>query len=178
MDHFIYVDQENIKTDFSKDSLHRISLVIPFQNRSNYKPLCIIGQNPSKANCFVADRTIYFLEEQIYNNYPEYSHLVILNLFTRIDTKKELTTDLLRPEFEDKYTEIIKNIDDILLIFGQRDQERAYNFKEQFNKIRKILENKKTMSLYIGKDVDYPPHPLNPQLLYKKVDFRIIDFNI
>ena len=80
--------------------------------------------------------------------------------------------------FEDKYTEIIQNIDDVLLIFGQRDQERAYNFKEQFNKIRKILENKKTMSLYIGKDVDYPPHPLNPQLLYKKVDFRIIDFNI
>ena len=94
-------------------------MVIPFQNRSNYKPLCIIGQNPSKANCFVADRTIYFLEEQIYNNYPEYSHLVILNLFTRIDTKKESTTDLLRPEFEDKYTEIIKNIDDVLLIFGQ-----------------------------------------------------------
>ena len=80
--------------------------------------------------------------------------------------------------FEDKYTEIIQNIDDVLLIFGQRDQERAFNFKEQFNKIRKILENKKTMSLYIGKDVDYPPHPLNPQLLYKKVDFRIIDFNI
>ena len=48
---------------------------------------------------------------------------------------------------------------------------------KKFLSYEEILENKKTMRLYIGKDVDYPPHPLNPQLLYKKVDFRIIDFN-
>ncbi|MFY4796935.1 DUF1643 domain-containing protein [Aliarcobacter butzleri] len=178
MKHFEQVDTENILVKFSEDNLHRVFLSIPFKNRTTNKTLCIIGQNPSKANKFDADRTIFFLEEQIYNKYPEYSEIVIVNLFSRIDTKKEFTDDLTRPEFEKDLLDIIHNNEDILLILGQTEQDGSYNFLEQFNKIKENLKAKRILRIDIGKDINYPPHPNNPQLLYKRVEFKMIDYNI
>ncbi|WP_418181331.1 DUF1643 domain-containing protein (plasmid) [Aliarcobacter lanthieri] len=178
MEHFNMVDKDNILAKFSEDKLHRVYLSIPFKNRTNTKTLCIIGQNPSIANEFNSDKTISFLEEQIYNRYPEYSEIIIVNLFSRIDTSKEFTDDLIRPEFEKDLFDIIKTNTDILLILGQAKQVRGYNFFEQFNKIKDKLKDKKVLRLDIEKDIDYPPHPNNPQLLFRKVEFKMIEYII
>ncbi|MFX4240301.1 DUF1643 domain-containing protein [Aliarcobacter butzleri] len=178
MEHFAMVDINKISVKFSEDKLHRIYLSIPFKNRTNKKTLCIIGQNPSKANEIESDRSITFLEEQVYNIYTEYSEIIIVNLFSRIDKKREFSSDLSRPEFENDLLEIINKNNDILLILGQTEQDGAYNFKEQFNKIKKDLESKNIFRLDINKEIDYPPHPNNPQLLYKKVKFKMIDYAI
>jgi len=96
--HFERADKASIVADFTEDGLHRVSLAIPFLDRASGKTICVIGQNPSKANSEVADKTLHFIERYIYEKMPDHSKIVMLNLYSRVDTSKEQTTDLERAE--------------------------------------------------------------------------------
>ncbi|CAE6902551.1 Protein conserved in bacteria [Vibrio sp. B1ASS3] len=166
IEHFYKVDITNIESVFSEDRQHRVSLTLPFMNRNTGKRLCIIGQNPSFADEKLADKTIHFLARYVYEKMPEYSEIVMLNLYSRVDTKKEFKTDLLRLSNERTLRKIISDNEDFLLVFGRLKKERAYNFPKKFLQLIPYLADKNNYIIGIKDNVDYPPHPGNPLLYY------------
>jgi len=117
--HYSNVDLNNITEYFSQDGLHRAYLDIPLANRASGRVICIIGQNPSTANITTADKTLHYLERYVYENMPQYSRIIMLNLYSRLDTNKSATTDLIRLECERLSRRIIKQNTDFLIVFGQ-----------------------------------------------------------
>ena len=88
--HYAEVEHESIRPEFSgSGNEHRATLRIPFKGARGNKTLCIIGQNPSAASKQIADKTIHYLEKLVHLNFPEYGELLILNLYSRVDTAKD-----------------------------------------------------------------------------------------
>ena len=92
--HYEKVDTDNVVANFTDDLLHRSSLIIPILERDTDQTICIIGQNPSHANQEYADKTLQYFEKFIFQNLPQYSKIIMLNLYSRVDTKKEFKDDL------------------------------------------------------------------------------------
>lgn len=162
--HFSQVNIKAIKTDFSKDNKHRFSLKIPFSNRSGSETLCIIGQNPSYANSQHADKTLHYLEKLIYQKRPNCSCIIMINLFSRIDTKKAATSNLLTIEGTRKFKQIVNSNNEFLIVYGKLRNIKAYKFKKRAQQVRKMLVNKNVLKIDIG--TKYAPHPGNPKLYY------------
>jgi hypothetical protein len=162
--HFSKVDIENITGYFSDDGLHRAYLNIPLTNRAGNRVLCIIGQNPSKANAHVADKTLHYLERYVYENMPEYSRIIMLNLYSRLDTYKTCEIDIIRFDCERLFRRTIGENSDFLLIFGKLKKQGAYDFIKKAELLKKHLINKNVYKINIGSD--YAPHPGNQKIYY------------
>lgn len=176
--HYEQVDRLNIIANFTEDMKHRSSLIIPFLNRSKDKTLCIIGQNPSDANENHADKTLKYLEMFVYKNLPEYSRIIMLNLYSRIDTEKKSCSDLERTE---TYNELVKYINvnsDFLLVFGASKKDGAYNFHSKFNDIKVQLREKQLFKIDLKNNTKYPPHPGNPKITYANLNYGINSFEM
>ena len=175
--HFDKVDISRIGADFTEDEHHRKSLIIPFQERSDFRNLCIIGQNPSKANKQVADKTLYYLEKFVYEKMPEYSQITMLNLYSRMDTTKNKKDDLIREECQSNYIEHISNNNDFLIVFGKLKNQGSYKFKDRARQLKNLLAGKNVYKLDI--DTDYAPHPGNKVILYRnfEVDYCYCTMN-
>lgn len=158
--HFNEVDQDNITAVFSADKKHRISLEIPFRNGRGNKTLCIIGQNPSAADKERADPTILFLEQFVYHTLPQYSKIIMLNLYTRVDTNRVYQDDVIRIEFQEEINKIIENNSDFLIVWGQLTNDKPYHFIEKANKLKLKLAQKNIYKVDLGDGSNYAPHPL------------------
>jgi len=170
--HYEKVNNQNIIAVCTDDLNHRSSLKIPFNERNGDNYLCIIGQNPSVADEHKADKTVAYLEEFVFRNLPQYDGIIMLNLFSRFDTKKEYDTDL---ERTDTYNELVINIQnnsDFLLVFGAKKKDKAYDFYSKFQALKVFLKNKNLYKIDIGAN-SYPPHPGNPKILYNNFTFGI-----
>lgn len=171
INHFSMVDSSRIEALFVRGNSHRAKLCIPYIGRETFKSLCVIGQNPSDASKEVADRTIRYIEELIYKNYPEFSQIVMLNLFSRVDKKKSQVNDLLDDECERVFQSTVREHEDVLLIYGQLKINGAYNFPKRALEIKALLTGKKIWKLDIGKT--YAPHPRNSIINYQKFDIAL-----
>jgi len=176
--HFENVDFPNIIAEFTQDKLHRSILSIPFKNRTTGKQLCVIGQNPSDANEHHADKTIRYLEEFIFRNYPEYSCIIILNLYSRIDTRKKENTDLERPETIETLSKAIKAHNDFLLIYGSSKKDGEYDFHHKIQELKTLFEGKNIFKIDIKTNTNYPPHPGNPKVFYRNFKYEITKITI
>ncbi|MDX9960690.1 MAG: DUF1643 domain-containing protein [Aliarcobacter sp.] len=174
--HYVKVDIENIIPDFTQDLLHRSSLTIPLLERTSNNTICIIGQNPSEANQIHADPTLRYFEEFIFKNCPEYSKIIMLNLYSRIDTKKEYDSDLERPETNNKFIKIIEENDNFLFAFGASKKDGAYNFFLKAKEVKKLLIHKNIFKINLLDGTSYPPHPGNPKILYRNYKYNITDY--
>lgn len=163
--HFRMVDRKAIKAQFFDCRRHRATLFLPFAERPAGKVLCVVGQNPSAADECVADRTIRYLEELIYYKHPEYAALLILNLYSRVDTTKSATADLLHSTCADVFDRSIDEREDFLLVYGKLRNEGAYKFPERAQVVLNAMKGKRLFQLDIG--TAYPPHPGNPKILYR-----------
>jgi hypothetical protein len=170
--HYPTVDLSSIKHKFFDGKRHRAYLFLPFQRPTASKTLCVIGQNPSAADEFVADKTIRYLEELIYRNHPEYAALLILNLYSRVDTTKSETTDLLHESCANLFNDAIDEHEDFLLVHGKPKNEGAYKFPERARFVANSLIGKRVLKLDIG--TPYPPHPGNPSILYRNFNVPLI----
>ncbi|HFQ5022895.1 TPA: DUF1643 domain-containing protein [Vibrio vulnificus] len=166
IEHFYKVDNARIIADLSDDNKHRVSLTIPLLDRSTNKTLCIIGQNPSKANQLCADKTLHFLERFVYERMPQYSKIVMLNLYTRFDTAKEFKVDLLRLDSERKVRRILKENTDFLLVFGKLKNQGGYKFPKKFSHFKHHLMGKNNYIIGVDGINDYAPHPGNKDIYY------------
>jgi len=173
--HFYKVDIDNIEAKFTSDELHRSCLAIPFLEREGDRKLCIIGQNPSNANEEVADKTLHFLERFVFETLPHYTRITMLNLFSRVDTDKSKTTDLLRLECEREYRRNIKEHNEFLIVFGLIKNQGAYNFKKKALSLKKQLANKNVYKIDIG--TAYAPHPGNKKIYYGNYCFGVTNYD-
>ena len=162
--HYKYVDKKNISSDFVSNQKHRCSLTIPLLNRTNGHTLCVIGQNPSNANNQVADKTLYYIERYVYENMPQYSKIVMLNLYSRVDTQKEQKTDLLKLSCARELRKHINAHQDFLILFGIVKNQGAYKFVKRARQLKKLLNGKNVMKIDISSK--YAPHPGNPEIYY------------
>lgn len=176
--HFNEVDKDNIKAFFSADKKkHRISLEIPFLNRSVNKSLCIIGQNPSVADKERADPTIRSLEKYVYHKLQQYSKIIMLNLYTRVDTNKDYLDDLIRDEFQEEIDEIIKNNSDFLIVWGKFENDKIYNFIEKAIALKPKLNNKNVFKIDLNNGSKFAPHPLNREIKKSRVFLPLTFYN-
>ncbi len=170
--HYKKVDTNNIIANFTDDLLHRSSLIIPFLERDTDKTICIIGQNPSNANQEHADKTLEYFENFVFQNLPQYSKIIILNLYSRVDTQKEFNNDLERDETRKELFQYLEKNSDFLLAFGASKKDGAYNFYSKFEELKPFLNNKNIYKIDIG-NTNYPPHPGNPKILYNNFDLEL-----
>lgn len=171
--HAACVNQAKIETNFSSDRRHRYSLKLPFHGRTTGKSLIIVGQNPSEANESIADKTIEYLERLVHSTLPQYDEILMLNLYTRMDTNK--TKDDVLDNLSDlEFRRSLTAGSDALLIFGRLKNERAYRFKDRANALREDLQKANLYKLAIN--TDYAPHPGNPKILYSKLDVGIDEY--
>lgn len=173
--HFNMVDRAAIKPEFFDSRAHRATLFLPFIGRTSGKTLCVVGQNPSAADEHVADKTIRYLEELIYRNRPEYSALLMLNLYSRVDTTKSETTQLLHESCTRLFSLALDKNDDFLLVYGKLKNEGAYRFPERAQIVADALKGKRILKLDIG--TSYPPHPGNPRILYRNFSIPLAPLN-
>ena len=174
--HFCKVDICNIRAKFFDDKKHRAILELPLLERSGNKTLCVIGQNPSLADQHQADKTVRYLEELIFKKCPEYSKIIILNLYSRVDTKKKETDRPLLPSCEAIFRETVCKHSDFLLVYGRLKTRGMYKFIERKGEVLNCLRGKK-LKIDIG--TLYPPHPGNPQIRYRQnSEVRIVPMNL
>jgi hypothetical protein len=173
--HFYKVNFNNIEANFTTDELHRSSLIIPFLDRTGNRKLCIVGQNPSNANELVADKTLHYIERYVFEKLPQYSSIVMLNLFSRVDTNKSKTRDLVRLECERHFENKITENDDFLIIWGAIKNQGPYNFKEKANSLKRRLTDKNVFKIDIGKP--YAPHPGNRVIYYGNYCFDVSPYD-
>lgn len=162
--HFEQVETSAIEAHFSENMQHRAKLTIPFKGNRGTKTLCVVGQNPSAADSLYADKTIRYLEELIYRSRPEYASLVVLNLYSRIDTKKSATDDLLDVACRKVFENAVRDHDDFLIFYGRLKNHRAYKFKDRAVEVSSLVRNKNVFKLDLG--TPYAPHPGNSKILY------------
>ncbi len=170
--HFDRIEKAGIEAQFFDGHKHRASLYLPFSGRRTNRTLCVIGQNPSAAGEQNADKTIRYLEELIYRNHPEYTSLLVLNLYSRVDTAKSETVELLNPQCVQVFDKALQAHQDFLLVYGKLRNEGAYKFPDRAIEVAKQLKSKNVFKL--GLNTRYPPHPGNPKILYSNYNICLV----
>jgi hypothetical protein len=169
--HFQWIDKPAIEARFFDHRKHRASLRLPFIGRTTNRTLCVIGQNPSAADENVADKTIRYLSELIYRTRQEFSALLILNLYSRVDTTKSEKNEILDSRCVQVFDDAVQTNQDFLLVYGKLRKEGAYDFPSRARAVSQALMSKNVLQLDLG--TQYPPHPGNPKILYTNFTVRL-----
>ncbi|MFL9610575.1 DUF1643 domain-containing protein [Methylobacillus sp. Pita2] len=174
--HFEHVDLPNIQSCFFDGRSHRAYLKIPFAGDRGKEKLCVIGQNPSAADEFKADKTIRYLEKLICLKHFQYRQLIVLNLYSQVDTTKTEQTNPLHPKCEELFNRILEEEANFLVVFGKLTNQGQYCFLDRVRQIEPLLRYKRVSKLNL--DTQYAPHPGNPKILYNNfnVDFSPYSF--
>jgi hypothetical protein len=88
----------------------------------------------------------------------------MLNLYSRLDTNKSATTDLLRLECEREFRRVIGANTDFLIVFGKLKNQGSYKFVKKATFLKKLLTGKNVYKIDIG--TSYAPHPGNKKIYY------------
>lgn len=166
--HFEHVDLPNVRSHFFDGRSHRAYLQIPFTGNRGSQTLCVIGQNPSAADEHTADKTIRYLEELIFVRLKQYGQLIMLNLYSQIDTSKTEQTAPLHPECARIFERFVADENDFLVVFGKLGNEEPYRFQDRAREVAPLLRSKHVFKLDIG--TPYAPHPGNPKIIYSNFD--------
>lgn len=173
--HFEHVDLLNVRSRFFDERSHRAYLQIPLVGGRGAKSLCVIGQNPSSADENAADKTVRYLEELVYRRLPEYRQLIVLNLYSRVDTSKEDQSSPLHTECSKIFDHLVANESDFLVVFGKLGNEKPYRFQDRAREIAPQLRSKNVFKIDIG--TPYAPHPRNPKIIYSNFSVGFAPYN-
>lgn len=173
--HYDKVDISQIEAVFSSDSEHRSMLHLPFLDRPSGKVLCVVGQNPSLANADYADKTIRYIEMFVFERMPHIGKIVMLNLYSRIDTKKDKTAAPNDPNCDLALRKAIAENNEFLFIFGELRNKRVYRFSDRAAELSKLFTGKTIHKIDIG--ATYAPHPGNPKICYSNLSFGITRYD-
>ncbi len=169
--HFAKVDKSKIEAVFSANGEHRCKLCLPFFDREDGHTLCVIGQNPSCANADHADKTVEYIERFVFEHFHHVGKILMLNLYSRIDTKKVNTDSPKDPKCYLDLRKAIAENNEFLLVFGQLKNKGVYRFRDRADELRNLFEGKAVYKIAIGSS--YAPHPGNPKICYSNISFGI-----
>ena len=166
--HFEHVDLPNVRSCFFDERGHRAYLQIPFVGDRGSQTLCVIGQNPSAADEYAADKTIRYLEELIFLRLEQYRQMIVLNLYSQVDTSKTEQTPPLHQECKRIFERFVSDESDFLVVFGKLGNDEPYRFQDRARAVEPLLRSKRVFKLDIG--TPYAPHPGNRKIIYSNFD--------
>lgn len=173
--HFHEVDLTRTHAVFSADAQHRSLLRLPFLSRPDGRTLCVVGQNPSYANTQNADKTVRYIEELVFDRLPLVGQILMLNLYSRIDTTKDKTTNPNDQDCDRALRQAILENDAFLVVFGKLKNQRVYRFRDRAAELRKLFAGKTVLKIDLG--TAYAPHPGNWKIRYSNYSFGIRDYD-
>lgn len=172
--HFEHVDLRNVRSCFFDERSHRAYLQIPFAGDRGSQTLCVIGQNPSAADEHAADKTVRYLEELIFLRLKQYRQMVVLNLYSQVDTTKTEQTPPLHPECTKLFERFVADETDFLVVFGKLGNEQHYRFQDRAREVEPLLRSKHVFKLDLG--TSYAPHPGNRKIIYSNFDVGFVPY--
>ena len=172
--HFDKVNLQRIRAKFFGNK-HRATLHIPFIERSVAHTLCVIGQNPSAADELNADKTVRYLERYVFEKQSQYSQILMLNLYSRVDTKKSEKSDLNHPDCDRLLREAIAQHQNFLIVFGRLTNQGAYKFPERVRELHPLFAGKNVYKLDTGDS--YAPHPGNQSICYNNYNLEVTEYD-
>lgn len=104
------------------------------------------------------------MEKLIYLKHVQYRQLIVLNLYSQVDTKKTKQTNPLHPECEEIFNRMLRDENDFLVVFGKLKNQGQYRFLDRARQIQPLLQSKRVLKLNLG--TQYAPHPGNSKILY------------
>jgi hypothetical protein len=173
--HFENVDIPNIQSLFFEDRGHRAYLRVPLLGERGAESLCVIGQNPSTADEHFADKTIHYLEKLIFFKHNKYRELIILNLYSQVDTNKSKLSNPLHTECGKIFKEIVERESDFLVVYGALTNTKPYYFRDRARDIQSYFQGKSVYKLAI--DTPYAPHPGNSKIVYNNFDIGLTPYS-
>lgn len=150
-------------------------LHLPFLDRPSGKTLCVVGQNPSLANAVHADKTVQFIEKFVFERLPHISKILMLNLYSRIDTKKDKTAAPNDPICDLALRKAIVEHNEFLVVFGKLKNERTYRFRDRAAELSPLFAGKIVHKIDIG--TLYAPHPGNPKICYSNLSCSVTRYD-
>lgn len=126
---------------FSQGKVFRYKLEIskPLADNAVGNTVCAIMQNPSYANEDIADKSVIFLEQLIFEKgidaFNGVNKLIIINQFAFVQTNGfEGSDDKIGPENDTVITQVINDSDIIIIAWGATN-----NYNDRKNFINRIL---------------------------------------
>lgn len=181
IEHIDEVDTSAIQAVFLEDRSHRVSLLIPFKKPFGNRVLCVVGQNPSSADETRADSTVRYLEKLIVSKALPYRAILMLNLFTRVDTRKDhAIVDAKNGSWRKPIVQAAEEHEDFLMVFGKLKRQGPYDFPARALEVAELLGTQGKHKIYklgIQPPSLYAPHPGNPKIWYRNLDISFVRYN-
>jgi len=148
---FNHIDNVTVSAKFSECGKYRYSLEIELNNNNKSETACVIMQNPSVANQYIADKSVQFIEKLFFiKNYPELLNvkkIIIVNLFAYIQTNDfKGKFDHIGEENNDTIKSAFAQSSIILVAWGNDN-----SFKNRKDSIKSLLKNINHAKIYKSK---------------------------
>lgn len=173
--HFEKVVNDRIEAEFTSDKEHRACLTVPLQERDESQVLCVIGQNPSLADKYEADKTLRYIEEYVFRKMQDFGMIKMLNVYSKVDTYKAKQTDLVRLDVEREVNRILSAHTDYLIVTGKPLVQGGYDFPKRMRLLSSKVSGKNIYKINTGSN--YPPHPGNPKITYSNFTYDPAAYN-
>lgn len=148
-----HIDNVDVSAKFSDNKrIGRYRLEVVHKKRlKKAKTVCVVMQNPSKADEGVADKSVQAIEkvvfEKKYKELDNIGRLIIVNQFAAYQTNDFKGDDNLKDDKNDKEIELaIKEADIILIAWGCSNKYKAR--KEYIEGLIRKEQNKKKKKVY------------------------------
>ena len=106
---------------------------------------------------------------------PEYSKIIMLNLYSRVDTTKSSLNDLECKSCVSQFKKIIEENSDFLIVYGKLENQGAYRFIDKAKELKKLLEGKNVFKIDAG--LKYAPHPGNNLIYYGNYCYGVTKYD-
>jgi hypothetical protein len=174
VDHFINIDIDSIKADFSSDKKHRYTLRMNYiknlLDKGRSKSLTVILKNPSSADERRSDSTIRKVETYVWQKFPDVKTLNIYNLFAYRATdavelhhlmqENELITGVGK-ENDFYLKELLEQSDYLICAWGGPSAINKTLYQERINQVKEIISKEYDGPAYRVKGAKETAEPLH-----------------
>lgn len=145
--HFEKVDIGKIAPEFSADKKYRYKLTMPFYPEPwRDKRAVVILKNPSSADGYKADKTVYNVTKMIYRSFPDVAVVEVLNMFALRGTLPadvmvayNAGEDIVGERNDQAISETLANSHYVVLAWGGAAPIRKSIYDNRINEIHEVL---------------------------------------
>lgn len=152
VDHYIEVDIQSIRADFSPDRLFRYTLEMNYIrnliNEDRLKTMTVILKNPSSADEKRSDSTIRKVETYVWKRFPDVRFLRILNIFAfratdAVEVNERLRTlseiDVVGPDDDDFFKSTLAQTDYVICAWGGPSGIDVTRYTSRVNAVKNLI---------------------------------------